>query len=253
MLTISYKDNTNEILLDYYYENGFDKAVAVAKSMYDINLKKAKKSFKTDVNGEVCETVLEFGILEFMRKYPKACQDWVLKKGLIVKDINDPNNGFMTEIDLVLATPQMIYLFECKSYTGKKVLTNECTITTPTRSFDVYKQNFLHAKTFLAQFTPYRCNKDSEIFPIQLVLFSLAKGEIVDSRSAQNKALMPLVEIENLFALLAKNIPTSKKKVPTLWKMLYVKKALDIISNRSDEYRNKHLKYVKSLHGKKKK
>ena len=82
--------------------------------MYNINLKKAKKNFKTDVNGEVCETVLEIGILEFMKRYPKACKEWVLKKGLIVKDIDDPNNGFLTEIDLVLATPQMIYLFECK-------------------------------------------------------------------------------------------------------------------------------------------
>lgn len=252
MITISYKDSTNEVLLNYYHENGFNKTIAVAKSMYNINLKKAKKNFKTDVNGEVCETVLEIGILEFMKRYPKACKEWVLKKGLIVKDIDDPNNGFLTEIDLVLATPQMIYLFECKSYTGKKVLTNECTITTPSRSFNVYKQNFLHAKTFLAQFTPYRCNKDSEVFPIQLALFSLAKGEIVDSRSDKNKALMPLVEIESLFAFLAKNVPTSSKKVTTLWKMQYVKKALDIISNKSDANRGKHLNYVKDLHGKKK-
>ena len=164
VITINYKDSTNEVLLDYYKENGFQKTVAVAKSMYNVNLKNAKKNFKTDMNGEVCETVLEIGILEFMKRYPKACEHWVLKKGLIIKDIEDPNNGFMTEIDLVLATPQMIYLFECKSYTGNKVLTNECTITTPARSFDVYKQNYLHAKTFLAQFTPYRCNKSSQVW-----------------------------------------------------------------------------------------
>ena len=232
VITINYKDSTNEVLLDYYKENGFQKTVAVAKSMYNVNLKNAKKNFKTDMNGEVCETVLEIGILEFMKRYPKACEHWVLKKGLIIKDIEDPNNGFMTEIDLVLATPQMIYLFECKSYTGNKVLTNECTITTPARSFDVYKQNYLHAKTFLAQFTPYRCNKSSQVFPIQLALFSLAKGEIVDARTDVN-------------------IPTSRKKIPTLWKMVYVKEALNIISNRSDEYRSKHLKYVKKLHPKK--
>jgi Nuclease-related domain. len=118
VITINYKDSTNEVLLDYYKENGFQKTVDVAKSMYNVNLKNAKKNFKTDMNGEVCETVLEIGILEFMKRYPKACEHWVLKKGLIIKDIEDPNNGFMTEIDLVLATPQMIYLFECKSYTG---------------------------------------------------------------------------------------------------------------------------------------
>ena len=251
MITISYKDNTNEVLLEYYKENGFQKTVAVAKSMYNVNLKNTVKNFKTDMNGEVCETVLEIGILEFMKRYPQACKDWVLKKGLIVRDINDPNNGFFTEIDLVLATPQMIYLFECKSYTGKKILTNECTIKTPKRTFDVYKQNFLHAKTFLAQFTPYRCNKSSKVFPIQLALFSLAKGEIVDKRTDINKTLMPLIEIENLFSFLAKNIPTSTNSVPTLWKMNYVKRALDIISNKSDEYRSKHLKYVKTLHPKK--
>lgn len=63
---------------------------------------------------------------------------------------------------------------------------------------------------------------------------------------------MPLVEIESLFSFLAKNVPTSSKKVPTLWKMPYVKKALDIISNKSDANRGKHLNYVKDLHGKKK-
>lgn len=222
--------------------------VSVAKNMYDVNLKKTKKNFKTDLNGEICETTLEIGILEFMKRYPDVCQDWVLKKGLIIKDINDPNNGFMTELDVVLATPQMIYLFECKSYTGKKVLTERCTITTPSRTFDVYSQNFLHAKTFLGQFTPYRCNKDEKIFPIQLVLFSMSKGEIEDKRTQACQALMPLVEIETLFSFLAKNIPTSKKDVPTLWKMKYVKKALDIISNKSAENRGDHLKYVKNLH-----
>lgn len=216
--------------------------------MYNVNLKNVKKNFKTDLNGEICETVLEIGILEFMRSHQVECKDWVLKKGLIIKDIENPNNGFMTEIDLVLATPQMIYLFECKSYTGKKVLTNECTITTPTRSFDVYEQNFLHAKTFLAQFIPYRCNRDEKIFPLQLVFFSLSKGDIVDTRTEQNKRLMPLVEIENLSSFLASNIPTDKRKVPTLWRIQYVKKALNIIAKRSNEYRDEHLTYVKSLH-----
>ena len=59
------------------------------------------------------------------------------------------------------------------------------------------------------------------------------------------------VPYTDLFDFLAKNIPTSRKKIPTLWKMIYVKEALDIISNRSDEYRSKHLKYVKKLHPKK--
>ena len=249
-MKIDYKTGTNKILLDYYEKNGFIKTVKTAKAMYEINLKKAKPGFKTDLCGEVCETVLEIGIMEFMRKYPEICKDWILKKGIIVKDIDNPNNGFLTEIDLVLATPQIIYIFECKSYAGEKILTDVCTIRTEKRSFDVYKQNLLHAKVFLKQFAPYRANKTIKKFPLQLVLFSLSKGSITDERNEVNKLLMPLVEIETLFKFLSQNIPTKNKEIVMLWKMQYVKRALEIIAEQSDANRSAHLDYVKNLHNK---
>lgn len=247
-MSVDYKTETNKILLDYYEKNGFVKTVKTAKAMYKVNLKTAKPDFKTDLCGEICETILEIGIIEFMKKYPEICRDWVIKKGLIVKDIENPNNGFLTEIDLVLATPQMIYIFECKSYTGEKILTDICTIKTKNRSFDVYKQNLMHARVFLKQFDPYRVNKAVKKLPLQLALFSLSKGSITDKRNDTSKMLMPLVEIENLFKFLSQNIPTTDREVISLWKMKYVKNALDIIAKKSDANRSAHLAYVKNLH-----
>ena len=53
VITINYKDSTNEVLLDYYKENGFQKTVEVAKSMYNINLKNTKKNVKNNKTREL--------------------------------------------------------------------------------------------------------------------------------------------------------------------------------------------------------
>ena len=53
VITINYKDSTNEVLLDYYKENGFKKTVEVAKSMYNINLKNTKKNVKNNKTREL--------------------------------------------------------------------------------------------------------------------------------------------------------------------------------------------------------
>lgn len=247
-LAEKYKQNTNEKLLKYYSENGFDKTVLTAKQMYKVNLKNANPQFRINLNGEICETILEIGILEFMKRNRKTCKDWVLKKGLILKDVDNPDADFSTEIDLILATPMVVYIFECKSYSGNKVLKDKCTLVTDNRTFDVFQQNLLHANVFLKQFRPY-LRKSVKRFPLQLALFVMANGSIVDDREKKYKDLMPVVEIENLFHFLSRSLVSSAGGTGEIWNMKYVSKALNKIEQHSLKRRKEHLDYVKRLHG----
>lgn len=242
-----YKQNTNKKLLQYYAVNGFKKTVLTAKQMYNVNLKDADWQFKINLNGEICETILEIGILEYIKRNPQICKDWILKKGLILKDVDNLNSDFSTEIDLLLATPEMIYIFECKSYSGDKTLTKECTITTNSRTFDVFKQNALHANIFFKQFKAY-LTKQVIKPPIQLVLFNMSNGRLIDKRNDRYKQLMPVIQIETLFSFLDRNKLLTGKS-GKLWNITYVRKSLNVIEKHSKQSRKEHLEYVKRIHG----
>ncbi|MFQ9150782.1 MAG: nuclease-related domain-containing protein [Blautia sp.] len=57
---------------------------------------------------------------DYMRRFPVKTKDWFCAKGLIIKDINNPDSGYFTELDYTVFTPQKIFAFECKSYGGDK-------------------------------------------------------------------------------------------------------------------------------------
>lgn len=60
----------------------------------------------------------------------------------------DGKEGF-TELDLTLFTPNKVYLFECKSYSGKKRLIDEgLMVTDRFAPFNVYKQSIMHLDNF---------------------------------------------------------------------------------------------------------
>lgn len=236
------KDRTRTVLLNYYEKCGFEKSIAVAEQMLSLSPgqaagSKSTNDFRAEMNGEICETVLEIGILEFQKRNPQKTKDWVVKRGLILKDIENPNSDFLTEIDAVLATPKRICLFECKSYSGDKEIVGRGTVRSKYRTFDVASQEALHAEVFEKQFNRFGKGK------IQTVLFSFAKGSLVDKRSALVKKQLPVVEIKNLWGFLE-----AEPRVGT-WRIREVKRALDTIERQSRGVRSKHLSYVKSLHG----
>ena len=243
---MSYKNSTNEVLLDYYKSTDLKKTIEVAKAMLKSSSFKDNKTFHSHVHGEICESVLECIILDYMKKYPIRTKTWFYSKGLIVKDVQNPNNGYFTEIDLTVFTPQKIYAFECKSYGGDKRIIDKCKIVKKKGgSFDVYNQHEKHARVLSEQLNPFR-KRETIVTPgYQLALFNFSLGNTEDIRTPQDKVLMPCVDDTNVTNLFEMN-----KDKNVIWNMAYVKRAIQIIERNRDENVQKHLEYVKNLHKK---
>lgn len=241
---MSFKDSTNEVLLSYFKEHDLEATIKVATAMLKSDSFKSNKTFHSHVHGEICETVLECIVLDYMRKHPERTKTWFYSKGLIIKDILNPNNGYFTEVDLILFTPQKIYVFECKSYGGDKKITDKCKIVKKKGgSFDVYDQHEKHARVLSEQLNPFRKRETFHLPGYQLALFNFSLGETLDVRTPQNKVLMPCVDTTNVTKLFEIN-----KDKEVIWNMAYVSRAIKIIERNGQENAKKHLDYVKNLH-----
>lgn len=243
---MSYKSSTHDILLEYHKKFGREKTIQIAHAMLESNTHKKEGHFLSHVHGEICETVLEMCIIDFIREYNLDSKGWFYSVGLILKDVNNPGNGYFTELDLTLFTPQKIFAFECKSYGGDKRITDKCTIRKKKGgTFDVYDQHEKHFKVLADQMQPFRIAslKTRGYAPYQLVLFDYALGKTEDTRDNSCKVLMPCIDETNVFNLLK----TAFDK-PVQWDIARVKRAVDIINKHNKENTEKHLKYVQELH-----
>lgn len=240
---MSYKESTNKVLLDFYRKNDLAQTIKVAHEMLRASTHKDNKVFHSHVHGEICETVLEAIILEYMKLHPAQTKEWFFSKGLIVKDVHNPNSGYFTEIDLIVFTPQKLIAFECKSYGGNKKITDKCTIKKAKGGqFDVYDQHEKHARVLSEQLNPFRKREFREKPAYQLVLFDFAEGETKDVRGTKEKLLMPCLNENNVM-----NVFRVIRDEPVIWNMPQLKRAIEIIERQGKENTAKHLEYVKGL------
>lgn len=242
---MSYKDSTNQVMKEYYQQHGLEATIALGWAMLEVKKHSSDASFYTDVNGEICETVLELIVCQYILDNGLSAEGWFYKKGLIIKEPGS-NKDYYTELDLTVFTPQKIFIFECKSYSGDKTITDTCTIRRAKgNNCDVFSQNCKHANALAKQFAAFRTNKGVEEAPYQLVLFNFSKGSVVDSRPALSQVMMPCLDDSNVC-----NIFDYYRNSPAIWRIDKVLQAAEIIAKHSDANRSKHLSYVKSLHGK---
>ena len=243
-----YKDKTNEKLKEYYKTFGLKRTLQVAYKMLQLPDHKRNKNFKNTVHGELCETVLEICIIDFMNNHKEETKDWFYSKGLILKDIESSNSQYLTELDLTLFTPYKVLTFECKSYSGDKQFINECTVVRKgIKDCDVYNQHEKHYTTLMKNIKYFR-NPNIEfhkIAPLQIAYFDFSLGSIEDNRTKTWRSLMPVITYANIDKLL--NMYLNK---PVCWNMKMLKQAIDIIDKNKEKNTKKHLKYVKSLHRK---
>lgn len=243
-----YKNRTNARLLAYYREKGKENALAVAREMLKSDTHKDDKLFRAHLHGEICETVLEIIIEDFIKNHPEQTKDWVLSKGMILKDIDNPDNGYLTEIDLTLFTNYQILTIECKSYGGDKTFTEACTVNRKgQKPVDVYAQHEKHYECLLKTFEPFRKlgNGSINVTPIKLGYFNFSLGKVIDKRTIVWKNKMPIFNEYNI----EKQLESYLDK-PTYWKMDHVKKVVNIIDKNKKSNTAAHLKYVTSINRK---
>lgn len=220
-------------------ECSLSETISLAKYMLKTGFGKEDAKFAYELHGEICETVLEM----LLDEYVKARPECTIQKGLILWNKYKPDNGFLTEIDWTLFTPECIYLFECKSYSGKKVMTGAGLLSRENgKSYDVYKQSNIHKETLYAWFEDFVLPNKTPL--IQMCMFNFSQGELEDKRTKTAKMEMPVLDEENLLEYLKKE--SSAEKV---WNVKILKIAGEKLAAKSKELQKTHLRYVQKRHG----
>lgn len=243
-----YKENANRVLLESYDKHGYDYMLELAKYLVEQQNEAAKKydgEGQGTVLGELCETVLECKIKDYIKK--NNLTDWFYVKGFYMRDIETQNTDFLTEIDLVLFTPEKIIIWECKSYKGDKIIVGQGDLKRIGRpGMNVFEQQKLHGDVFLKTFNVFR-DKGKDEVPrrdcFQLAVFSFAEGTLTDKRKPEHKLVMPFLEEPDLDGFLDKG-----RKGKKTWNMVNVRRAADFIvsKGKTNNYGDKHLDFVKS-------
>jgi len=143
--------------------------------------------------GLIAEIVLSVSIEEWQKQ--TAVKDWHYTREFYIQHRKGSGT---TEIDIILYSPYTIVVFEVKSYSGKKILKDTCTIHTK-RVHDLFAQNGLHIESLFKILEPLNLSK---IGAIKSAYFNFSSGDVEDTRSPRCKQLIPVIDENNIFTFL---------------------------------------------------
>lgn len=235
------KYNTRKFLLEKYVALGKDATIKIAEEALT-SKSRAGKDPRTMalMNGEMCETVLEILLADFGNRTGK---NWCWGRGIILKDPDNPKSKFSTELDHTLFTPECIYIFECKSYSGNNRLYSPGILRRENgKEFNVFQQNRLHLEILHKNLGRFTLPGKSPRYKI--CLFDFSRGTTIDMRPLTERTSMPLVNKQNLLSI----IETGE----AVWDMNGLKAARNHLVTVKHKLQESHLEYVISLHGEEK-
>ena len=236
------KENARELLLaicqQYGAQTALNKAEQLMKQCED---KSFNRDARSSVKGEVSEAVSEI-LCAHIQKRLGNC---IMSKGLCIPK-KGGDSSRTTEMDIVLFTPVCIYMIECKSYSGRKVLKNECYIEAHSKK-DVYRQNLLHMEFLSDYVAPYMLN-DRGVMRQQpyyrLILFEMSSGSIIDTRTDHYKKLYPCLGPQTLLPWFNQELRQPKKVIYNMQGLQQM--LVQLNANSSANF----VKHVKRLGGK---
>lgn len=226
----SAKERTNYALLKVYEEAGYSAFVKTCNSL--LFKSSLQRDDYSEMKGELAEVYLYITITEFINKFKLP---WEVHHSLIIKKPEGEKGS--TECDVVLISEEMIVVFEAKSYNGDKKISDICTVSVNNRTRDIYKQNALHCRSLVHQLERFAL---SGKYGMKSVMFSYATGSIDDTRTIENKRLIPIVTENSLLSFLTSVSKLSQK----FWSSGIFDHVESLVGLISPE---EHLSYVKSL------
>lgn len=186
------------------------------------------------IKGELAEIYLEYHLLWWM----EHAKNLICIKSLCMKS---KESTATAEIDILLASPCKIYLFECKSFSGSKTLTNECFLRGRSSEKDVYDQSKYHLKILNEHIADcHYCGKFKSK-PYKLILFELSSDETDDQRTDHWKQNIPLLTMNNLDIWLASEL---QKASEVQWNFGKLKEILVELNSTSEAMFNFHMKKI---------
>lgn len=194
MSNASLNNVTRDAIMQIYLAQGVKAAdTKVLELLQQCESWKGITEERGTIKGELAEIVLEYHLLWWI----KHASALTCVKSLCVKS---KTSEATAEVDILAATPFKVYLFECKSFKGKKTLTRECFLQGAKSSKDVYEQSCYHLKIFEEHLGSCRpqIKQRSSGAPYQFVLFELSSNDLDDQREEKWKKAIPALTLHTL-------------------------------------------------------
>lgn len=228
------KDALHNQLTDIYNKKGFDVLVEKSWKIMELSENNASQEKYRQVKGEIAEIVLEYALCEVQKHltFPS-----VVLKGLCIPFRTGRN--LTTEMDLVFITPYKIYMFECKSYKNRPVITKECLLNGKT---DVYKQHKLHTIALNQYISKYILSVKDR--PYKCIFFEMSTEGVDDRRDDTWKKAIPVVNPENFVEYMVQSFKTYNKELIDVKGCIQI---LDKLDKNSDKMFKEHLKRLRGI------
>lgn len=232
----SLNDITRQAVLHLYETKGIRAADDKVKSLLLQCETKGQNSARDrgTIKGELAEIYLEYHLLWWM----SHAKNLTCVKGLCMK--SEESNA-TAEIDVLLASPCKIYLFECKSFSGSKTLSKECFLKGGSSEKDVYDQSKYHLKILNEHLADCHYPGTFKTKPYKLILFELSSNNTDDQRSEHWKQTIPLLTMNNLDEWLAAEL---QKQAEVQWNYEKLKTILADLDKRSKAMFKFHMKKI---------
>ena len=203
----SVKGRTKAAFLALYEKEGYDVFMKTANKLRSRGKELNNKEWG-HFKGETAEMVLIVTIMEFIRKHNLP---WKVFHSLVIPHYRG-EEGATTECDVVLVSEEIVTVFEAKSNSGNKVLTDICTVNIKGREpNDIFKQNALHCNSLIRQIE--HLNQQTQQ-GLMSVYFLFDDGKFTDKRTDSNKRKMPALDEKTLIQYLS----VLTKKTTKNWK-----------------------------------
>lgn len=230
------KTESRYTLLEIYRLHGYERAKKKADEFLTQSRKEASKinnvTAGSTLRGELAEVLLEIKLREFVNRNKGT----FYTKSLCIDKLQEP--GKYTELDLTLYTEQGVFLFECKSYYGKKILTEKCLMTVGGREVNIHGQNKMHMEELHKHIGGFKLT-NGRVY--ELVFFQYSEKELIDKRDDEWKTRVPLVE-EGTIDEYLKDVESRDVK---LWDIEGLYEKIKELNTTSEEKFSKHMVNMK--------
>lgn len=233
---------TRKAVFDVFEHSGIEAADAKIKDLL-IQCEQGSSAVsvrdRSTIKGELSEISLECHILFWMQHIKQL----IAAKGLCMKSMV---SNATAEIDMLLATPCRVYLFECKSFKGKKTLSKECFLQGTSSSKDVYEQSRYHLKVLEQHISEFRIPSQSKLSPYQLILFELSSDGIIDTREEKWKKNIPVLTADTFDAWLVNEF---RQTTEVRWDLVGLSKKLRELDSKSAQMFKYHMTKIMNRKG----
>lgn len=224
---------TRDAVMNLYLKKGIKAADAKVRQLLEQCEITSKDNIhdRGTIKGELSEIYLEYHLLWWM----EHAQYLTTVKSLCMKS---KESNATAEIDILLASPCRIYLFECKSFKGDKTLTEECFLKGKSSEKDVYEQSKYHLKILNENICDCHYPGKYKTKPYKLILFELSTTGIDDQRTEQWKKTIPLLTMDTLDSWIAGELQRNSQ---VQWDYEKLTKVLAELDAKSEEMFKFHM------------